>query len=120
MHSMASHHTGITGVTGITADTAGTSSTMRVRRARQPLRYTDNVCSIISIMTNTTTTSSVMIEPQQPDSIYQHSMMSQPSFEQRETPPSNWVFNIINVVMLLALVAAAVLDARVAVKKTDL
>jgi hypothetical protein len=120
MHSMASHHTGVTGVTGITADTTGTSSTVRVRRARPPPRYTDNVGSIISIMTNTTTTSSVMVEPQQPDSIYQHSMMTQPSFEQRKTPPSNWVFNIINVVMLLALVAAAVLDARVAVRKTDL
>jgi hypothetical protein len=74
------------------------------RRRLRPLpRYNESRISFISSITdmtdmtdntNMTATSGVMVEPAEQQSIFQHSVRAQPSFELRQSPPGSWAFQV--------------------------
>lgn len=54
--------------------------------------------------------SSLLVPPARQASMYDHSVEAQPSFELRTLPAGSVAFAVLNVAMLLALLAAAVVE----------
>jgi hypothetical protein len=104
-HSLESFASGNTYSTHATNTTAVTEA--RRRRLRRVPSYNHSISTVLSIVSGTT---SIFLPPKPQGTQYEQHIGARPSFELRKLPPSNYFFQALNVVMVAALMAAAVVD----------
>jgi hypothetical protein len=54
-----------------------------------------------------------MLVPVLPTSVYEHTLVARPNFQLRKTPPSNWMFVLVNGALIAAMVAGSVIEIYV-------
>ncbi|KAL4423960.1 hypothetical protein ABPG75_001261 [Micractinium tetrahymenae] len=57
--------------------------------------------------------------PVVPATIYEHTLVARPNFRERESPASNWMFVIVNGMLLICLVVGSVLDVKMNKSTSD-
>ncbi len=89
------------------ATNASAATEARRRRLRRVPSYSHSISTVMSIVSGTT---SIFLPPKPQSTEYEQHISAQPSFDLRKLPPSNYFFQALNVVMIAALLAAAVVD----------